>query len=88
VTNSPDARAIQIDEAIADLALAEREAETNQLRELLTLIDGTLREVGGTNICSSAVVSDHLLDIRHLLSGILDVRTVQIHRENPETESV
>lgn len=64
----------QVDDAIADLALAERESETNQLRELLRLIDGTLREVGNTNICSSAVVADHLLDMRNLLSGVLDGR--------------
>lgn len=75
MTNSPDFQTTLVDEAIADLALAEREAETNQLRELLTLIDGTLREVGGTNICSSAVVADHLLDMRNLLSGVLDGRT-------------
>lgn len=75
MTNSPVSPVEQVDEAIADLALAEREVETNQLRELLTLIDGTLREVGGTNICSSAVVADHLLDMRNLLSGVLDGRT-------------
>lgn len=75
MTNSPAAPLEgQVDEVIADLALAEREAETNQLRELLTLIDGTLREVGNTNICSSAVVADHLLDMRNLLSGVLDGR--------------
>jgi hypothetical protein len=65
----------EINEAIADLALAEREAETNQLRTLLTLVDGTLREVGNTNICSSAVMTDHLLDMRNLLSDVLDGRT-------------
>lgn len=75
MTNSPAAPLEgQVDEVIADLALAEREAETNQLRELLTLIDGTLREVGNTNICSSAIVADHLLDMRNLLSGVLDGR--------------
>jgi cob(I)alamin adenosyltransferase len=75
MTNSPATPLDgQVDETIADLALAEREAETNQLRELLTLIDGTLREVGNTNICSSAVVADHLLDMRNLLSGVLDGR--------------
>lgn len=75
MTNSPAAPLDgQVDDAIADLALAEREAETNQLCELLRLIDGTLREVGNTNICSSAVVADHLLDMRNLLSGVLDGR--------------
>ena len=65
----------EVNEAIANLALAEREAETNQLRTLLTLVDGTLREVGNTNICSSVVMTDHLLDMRNLLSEVLDGRT-------------
>ena len=65
----------EVNEAIADLALAEREAETNQLRTLLTLVDGTLREGGNTNIWSSAVMTDHLLDMRNLLSDVLDGRT-------------
>lgn len=79
MTNSPvsplEALEGKVNEVIADLALAEREAETNQLRTLLTLIDGTLREVGNTNICSSTVMTDHLLDMRNLLSDVLDGRT-------------
>ena len=63
-----------IDDAIADLALAEEALETNQLRELLALIDGTLGEVGHTNMCSSATMTDHLLDMRNLLSVVLEAR--------------
>lgn len=71
MTDSP---VLLIDDAITDLALAEEALETNQLRELLTLIDGTLQEVSHTNICSSATMTDHLLDMRNLLSIVFEAR--------------
>ena len=71
MTDSP---VLLIDDTIADLALAEEALETNQLRELLTLIDGTLGEVSHTSMCSSAIMTDHLLDMRNLLSVVLEAR--------------
>lgn len=44
MTDSP---VLLIDDAITDLALAEEALETNRLRELLTLIDGTLQWTDG-----------------------------------------
>jgi hypothetical protein len=66
-TNTIDDTAI-----IVEMAVGERDLEITAIRKSLTIIDGVLRDIGNTNICSSAEMTDSLLDLRNLLKPLLD----------------
>ena len=57
---------------IVEMAVGERDLEITAIRKSLTIIDGVLRDIGNTNICSSAEMTDSLLDLRNLLKPLLD----------------
>lgn len=57
---------------IVEMAVGERDLEITAIRKSLTIIDGVLKDIGSTNICSSAEMTDSLLDLRNLLKPLLD----------------
>lgn len=57
----------EADDIIAEVTVAEMDGQIMAVRECLTIIDGVLRNIGNTNICSSAEMTDSLLDLRNLL---------------------
>ena len=57
---------------IVEMAVGQRDLEITALRKSLDIIDGVLRDIGNTNICSSAEMTDSLLDLRNLLKPLLD----------------
>ena len=57
---------------IVEMVVGERDLEITAIRKSLTIIDGVLRNIGNTNICSSAEMTDSLLDLRNLLKPLLD----------------
>jgi hypothetical protein len=60
------------DTAIVEMAVGERDLEITAIRNSLTIIDGVLKDIGNTNICSSSEMTDSLLDLRNLLKPLLD----------------
>ena len=60
------------DTDIVDMAVGERDLEITIIRNSLTIIDGVLKDIGNTNICSSSEMTDSLLDLRNLLKPLLD----------------
>lgn len=67
---------VELDDFVT-ITLAIHEAETHSLGEVMSLIDATLRDIGSTNICSSGEITDRLLDIRNIVSPIVEARSVQ-----------
>lgn len=57
---------------IVEMAVGERDLEITAVRKSLDIIDGVLKNIGNTNICSSAEMTDSLLDLRNLLKPLLD----------------
>jgi hypothetical protein len=55
-----------------EIVVGERELELTAVRNCLTIIDSTLKDIGSTNICSSADMTDRLLDLRNLLKPLLN----------------
>ena len=55
-----------------EIIVGERELELTAVRNCLTIIDSTLKDIGSTNICSSADMTDRLLDLRNLLKPLLN----------------
>ena len=55
-----------------EIVVGERELELTAVRNCLTIIDSTLKDIGSTNICSSADITDRLLDLRNLLKPLLN----------------
>ncbi len=60
------------DTAIVEMAVGERDLEITAIRKSLDIIDGVLKDIGNTNICSSSEMTDSLLDLRNLLKPLLD----------------
>lgn len=60
----------EADDIIAEVTVAEIDGQITAVRECLTIIDGVLHNIGNTNICSSAEMTDSLLDLRNLLSPL------------------
>jgi len=54
-----------------DILPVMADAELSCVRDALSIIDGVLRNIGNTSICSSAEMTDSLLDLRNLLSPLL-----------------
>ena len=57
---------------IVEMAVGERDLEITAIRKSLTIIDGVLKDIGNTNICSSSEMTDSLLDLRNILKPLLD----------------
>ena len=57
---------------IVEMAVGERDLEITAIRNSLTIIDGVLKDIGNTNICSSSEMTDSLLDLRNILKPLLD----------------
>lgn len=57
---------------IVEMVVGERDLEITAIRKSLDIIDGVLRDIGNTNICSSGEMADHLLDLRNLLKPLLN----------------
>ena len=55
-----------------EIVVGERELELTAVRNCLTIIDETLKDIGSTNICPSADMTDRLLDLRNLLKPLLN----------------
>ena len=55
-----------------EIVVGERELELTAVSTCLTIIDATLKDIGSTNICSSAEMTDRLLDLRNLLKPLLN----------------
>jgi hypothetical protein len=55
-----------------EIVVGERELELTAVRNCLTIIDSTLKDIGSTNICSSADMTDRLLDLRNILKPLLN----------------
>ena len=55
-----------------EIVVGERELELTAVRNCLTIIDSTLKDIGSTNICSSVDITDRLLDLRNLLKPLLN----------------
>jgi len=55
-----------------EIVVGERELELTAVRNCLTIIDATLKDIGSTNICSSADITDRLLDLRNILKPLLN----------------
>lgn len=53
-----------------DILPVMADAELSAIREALRIIDGVLTNVGKTNICSSAEITDSMLDLRNLLTPL------------------
>lgn len=66
-----------VEESFITMTLAIHEGETTALTSVLRLIDETLKNIGGTNICASSEMTDSLLDMRNLVSPIVEARSVQ-----------
>jgi hypothetical protein len=58
--------------SIFEMAVGERDLEITAIRKSLTIIDGVLKDIGNTNICSSSEMTDSLLDLRNILKPLLD----------------
>jgi hypothetical protein len=57
---------------IVEMVVGERDLEITAIRNSLTIIDGVLKDIGNTNICSSSEMTDSLLDLRNILKPLLD----------------
>lgn len=66
-----------VEESFVKMTLAIHEGETTALTTLLGMIDKTLSNIGGTNICASSEMTDMLLDMRNLVSPIVESRSTQ-----------
>jgi len=55
-----------------EIVVGERELELTAVRNCLTIIDSTLKDIVSTNICSSADMTDRLLDLRNILKPLLN----------------
>lgn len=55
-----------------EIVVGERELELTAVRNCLTIIDSTLKDIGSTNICPSADMTDRLLDLRNILKPLLN----------------
>lgn len=69
--------ATTVEDSFVTMTLAIHEGETIALTDLLRIIDKTLGDIGGTNICASSEITDTLLDMRNLVSPIVEGRSVQ-----------
>lgn len=69
--------ATTVEDSFVTMTLAIHEGETIALTDLLRIIDKMLGDIGGTNICASAEMTDALLDMRNLVSPIVEARSVQ-----------
>lgn len=54
-----------------ELAPAPQELTGTAIQWALDIVDGALKETASTNIVSSAMMTDFLLDIRNLLKPLL-----------------
>ena len=70
ITNEPNI--IDDTAIIVEMAVGERDLEITAIRKSLTIIDGVLKDIGNTNICSSSEMTDSLLDLRNILKPLLD----------------
>jgi hypothetical protein len=70
MTNEPNI--IDDTAIIVEMAVGERDLEITAIRKSLTIIDGVLKDIGNTNICSSSEMTDSLLDLRNILKPLLD----------------
>ena len=64
-----------VDDEFLTIANEIHRSETEALTEVMSLIDKTLSDIGRTNICSSGEIADALLDIRNIVSPIVESRT-------------
>jgi hypothetical protein len=72
--DEPDSPVEVVEDDFITITLAIHESETDSLRAVLGLIDGTLSDIGRTSICSSSEITDHLLDMRNIISPIVESR--------------
>jgi hypothetical protein len=70
MTNEPNI--IDDTAIIVEMAVGERDLEITAIRKSLAIIDGVLKDIGNTNICSSSEMTDSLLDLRNILKPLLD----------------
>ena len=70
MTNEPNI--IDDTAIIVEMAVGERDLEITAIRKSLAIIDGILKDIGNTNICSSSEMTDYLLDLRNILKQLLD----------------
>jgi hypothetical protein len=70
MTNEPNI--IDDTAIIVEMAVGERDLEITAIRKSLAIIDGILKDIGNTNICSSSEMTDSLLDLRNILKPLLD----------------
>ena len=70
MTNEPNI--IDDTAIIVEMAVGERDLEITAIRKSLAIIDGVLKDIGNTNICSSSEMTDYLLDLRNILKQLLD----------------
>lgn len=69
--------ATTVEDSFVTMTLAIHEGETIALTDLLRIIDKTLGDISGTNICATPDMTDILLDMRNLVSPIVEGRSVQ-----------
>lgn len=72
MTDGQEMELIDEEAVIVEIAVGQRDLEITAIRQSLDIIDGVLRDIGNTNICSSADMTDSLLDLRNLLKPLLD----------------
>lgn len=72
MTDGQEMELIDEEAVIVEIAVGQRDLEITAIRQSLDIIDGVLRDIGNTNICSSADMTDSLLDLRNLLKPLLN----------------
>lgn len=72
MTDGHEMELIDEEAVIVEIAVGQRDLEITAIRQSLDIIDGVLRDIGNTNICSSADMTDSLLDLRNLLKPLLN----------------
>jgi hypothetical protein len=75
--NEEQQETTSVEDSFITMTLAIHEGETSALTSVLRLIDETLKNIGGTNICASSEITDSLLDMRNFVSPIVEARSVQ-----------
>lgn len=63
-----------IDNEFLTIAHEIHKSETEALMKVLNLIDGTLNDIGKTNICLASEMTDALLDMRNMVAPIIEAR--------------
>lgn len=63
-----------VDDEFLTIAHEIHKSETDAMMKVLSLIDGTLNDIGRTNICLASEMTDALLDMRNMIAPIIEAR--------------